>query len=585
MKKTNNVVPNCNFTENEGRFSDENYLWFHPVVFRCFAGVAAFVCFGMAFYGLPVKSTFVPFSLGIGATSLLLLVLHKFIPFELAFFLLLFVFSVIVAIRSAAIHSTLNAAFLCIILIAGSIMTSPMMTTVLFTIQMSYIVIAASIGIFAFSQKVDPATGLYYANTVTVLIPFMIISYVISMVVSRVSIGTIKKQVEQYSLLKKAQDRLLMQEKMASLRILTGGIAHELNNILTSILGNVNLIRLYPKDKEILAAGLVDVESAALRAKNLTGRLQMVSKGESPFKSISSLKETIIDTVNFTLHGSRSPAVFEIVTDLWPVDADIVQISQVVQNLVVNTEQAMSSGGIITVSVTNVHLDETGGIPLVKGDYVKICVKDQGKGIDREIVDKIYDPFFSTKKDGTGIGLTICYSIINNHHGHINVESVPGKGSEFCFYLPAHRGAFPEECSKQTGKKNKEGRALIVDDEEGVIKILERMLRIMGFEVDAAMSGEEAVGLFMKAREGVRSYLVVIIDLTIPGGMNGIETLKKMKEIDPDIKAVISSGYTEEIADVEPGHSGIDAVLPKPYTMGDLTSMLNELLKQRQENK
>lgn len=365
-------------------------------------------------------------------------------------------------------------------------------------------------------------------------------------------------------------------QRLESIGLLAGGIAHDFNNILTVILGNISLARMDLQQQQRVDDLLKEAERATLRARDLTQQLLTFSKGGEPVKKLTTITDLITETANFALRGSNIQCRFNIPDDLWQVNVDKGQISQVISNLVINARQAMPSGGTVEITADNMSLDHSRTlgrrIPLNTGDYIRITVADQGTGISEKHLNKIFDPYFSTKQTGSGLGLTTSYSIIHNHGGHISVESRVDIGSNFYIYLPAYR----QKAAKQTDKITRplfpdSLKVMVMDDEEAVRLIAGRMLKAMGITmVEYAINGEEAIEKFRLAREADQPFDLVIMDLTIPGGMGGKETIKKLVKIDPEVKTIVSSGYTDESILARYKEYGFKAMIAKPFTLEQL---------------
>ncbi len=378
----------------------------------------------------------------------------------------------------------------------------------------------------------------------------------------------------------KAEEEFIKAEKLESLGILAGGIAHDFNNILTSVIGNISLAKIYSPDGKI-AQRLSDAERAALRAKDLTQQLLTFSKGGAPIKGVASVSEIIRDSAHFALRGSNVKCNFHMASDLRTIEVDEGQISQVIHNMIINADQSMPQGGIIDIRCENVDVSETDYLPLKRGQYIKISIADHGVGITKENIAKIFDPYFTTKKKGSGLGLTTSYSIIKRHEGHIAVESEPGVGTTFEIYLPASGKESPKTestCSEGTLCTGK-GRILLMDDEEFIRQVAGEMLGYLGYEVEFASNGEETIDLYKRARESGHTFDAVIMDLTIPGGMGGRDAVRKLIEIDPNVRAIASSGYSNDPVMADYRGYGFCGVVIKPYKADELGNAVHSVLK------
>jgi PAS domain S-box-containing protein len=373
-------------------------------------------------------------------------------------------------------------------------------------------------------------------------------------------------------------------EKLESIGLLAGGIAHDFNNILTAILGNISLAGMEAQPGSEIHKSLEQAEKASLRARDLTQQLLTFSKGGVPVKKLASLTELLRDTAGFALRGSNIKCRFFIPDDLWHAEIDAGQVSQVVHNLVINALQAMPTGGTIELTAENMALSETQslgrGLPLNEGNYIRIAVTDHGSGIPADHLDKVFDPFFTTKQKGSGLGLATSFSIARHHGGHLSVESELGSGSTFYLYLPASRQtSTPRQDIKEKIKPAGKARILVMDDEKGVREVAGRMLRHIGYEdVEFAADGAAAVSLYKAALESGQSFSVIILDLTVAGGMGGRETITQLLSIDPGVKAIVSSGYTDESVMAEYQGYGFCGMIAKPYSLGELGKAVHDVI-------
>lgn len=377
---------------------------------------------------------------------------------------------------------------------------------------------------------------------------------------------------------KKMEQEILKVEKLKSIGILAGGIAHDFNNILVPILGNISLAKLDVDPDSEIAEILTDIEDAAINAKNLVQQLLPFAKGGMPTKETASITEVIKETAIFILRGSNVSCDFFIVDNIWPVNIDYGQMSQVINNLIINASQSMPDGGIIQVRVENIPKGSNNQLPLEDKDHVKISIKDHGTGISKENISHIFDPYFTTKEMGNGLGLSISYTIVKNHDGHITVQSIVGVGSEFSIYLPA--SPIKEVQKKGVGQMllNGKGRILVMDDDVEIRKILGKMIKHMGYDVDFAQHGVEAIELYMQSLHIGCPYDAVIMDLTIPGGMGGKETIRRLKNIDPNIRSIVSSGYSGNPIMTNYSDFGFCGFVAKPYKIQELSDALHNAI-------
>jgi signal transduction histidine kinase/ActR/RegA family two-component response regulator len=376
---------------------------------------------------------------------------------------------------------------------------------------------------------------------------------------------------------KRMEEELLKAQKLESVGILAGGIAHDFNNILTAIIGNISLAKHLVTPEDEIFDLLNEAEMASTRAQGLTKQLLTFAKGGTPIKETASIKDIIKESTTFTLRGSKSICEFFITQDIWPVEVDVGQFNQVINNIMINATQAMPLGGIIKVAVGNLIIDEKDNLPIKPGRYIGISITDQGIGIAEEYLSKIFDPYFTTKQKGSGLGLATSYSIIKRHYGHITVESRLGVGTTFHIYLPASEKAIPEKEEFRLIKG--QGRILVMDDEAPLRRTVGKMLERLGYEAEFAKDGNEAIDMVKKGKEVKKPYDAVILDLTIPGGMGGKECITKLLEIEPGIKAIVSSGYSEDPVLANFQEYGFKGVMPKPFAALSLSKVLHDVLK------
>jgi PAS domain S-box-containing protein len=375
------------------------------------------------------------------------------------------------------------------------------------------------------------------------------------------------------------EQELVRATKLESVGILAGGIAHDFNNILTAIMGNVALAGLDVDSGSEAGRSLREAEKATLRARDLTQQLLTFAKGGEPVRESVQLDGIVREMATFTLHGSRVKPQYEIAEDLWPADADKGQIGRVVQNLVLNAVQAMPEGGTVKIELRNERVVGLSRNALVPGNYVQIAISDTGVGIKAEHLPRIFDPYFTTKQMGSGLGLAAVYSIVHKHRGTIDVESQLGAGTTFRIWLPASAIAPEADVSIAPAEKVAlKGRVLFMDDEEPIRQMAMFLLRRFGFDVVCAADGAEAVKKYCEARDAGNPFALVIVDLTVPGGIGGREAVAQLRAIDPKIKAIVSSGYSSDPVLANYREHGFCGVAAKPYEVSDLAKVLRAAL-------
>ncbi len=378
----------------------------------------------------------------------------------------------------------------------------------------------------------------------------------------------------------KTERELLKAAKLDSLGILAGGVAHDFNNILAGILANLQLAGVKLKKHQDISQYIKGSIEITRKASNLTKQLLTFAKGGDPVKKSASIAKLVKDTVQFALSGSKVKAMFNLPEDIWTVDIDEGQISQVINNLAINAEQAMPIGGILEITAENVAL--VAGNQYNPGQYVKLAIKDHGIGIPTEIINKIFDPFFTTKKTGNGLGLSTSYSIIKKHQGYLEAESTPGVGTIFYIMLPASLSEVALIESQEKIAISGGAKILLMDDEDTIRNVGGEMLICYGYRVTLARDGQETIELYKKAMEMGEPFDTVIMDLTVPGGLGGIETMTILRRIDPEVKAIISSGYANDPVMSDYERYGFSGVVTKPYKFDELNEILNKVIERKQ---
>jgi PAS domain S-box-containing protein len=379
-------------------------------------------------------------------------------------------------------------------------------------------------------------------------------------------------------------------ETLEQLGLLAGGIAHDFNNLLTAIIGNISLASLLLPPDDEMATRLDDAKNASMRARDLAQQLLTFARGGAPIKKTASIGKLIQDTVSFSLRGSHNRSEFEFGPDVAPAEIDAGQISQVVANLVVNADQAMPNGGTLYVSCDNFCYDTNDVVipDLAPGDYVRVRIRDEGVGIPEKYVKRIFDPYFTTKPKGNGLGLATAYSIIKNHNGLLTVESQVHVGTTFTIYLPA-ADAEPEELTVEAPRQltpeiSGTGRVLIVDDEDAIRDLVEFTLTRLGYEVSQAATALQGVEIYQDRLRVGKRFDLVILDLTLPGGMGGKEALKKLIEIDPTVNAIVSSGYATDATMSRYQDFGFRGVIAKPYEAAELGKIVHDVIESSNVN-
>lgn len=384
---------------------------------------------------------------------------------------------------------------------------------------------------------------------------------------------------------KRAEEERLTTSKLESLGTLAGGIAHDLNNILTVISGNIGLAQIEaPTEAGNLLAFLSKAGQAAQHAAHLSGQLLTFSKGGAPLKRITPLGHLVAQAAEFSLYGSNLRADIEIPADLRNADVDPAQIEQVMNALVLNAREAMPHGGTVRIRARNVHLDEHAPAALPPGNYIKVSVADRGPGVPEELSSKIFDPYFTTKSAGAGLGLSMSYSIIKKHGGGLTLESSSPEGATFSFYLPATAAQVPAAPPRPAPTRvviARHQRVLVMDDEPAIRELTSHLLGTLGYEVTAVPDGLEAVRVYERALRHGENFQAVILDATIRGGMGGVATIERLRHIDPQVTAVICSGYSDEAALSRFLTYGFRSALPKPFTRRELADALQRAFQEK----
>jgi len=380
---------------------------------------------------------------------------------------------------------------------------------------------------------------------------------------------TLEKEVEEYR---------LRQQKLESVGVLAGGIAHDFNNILTGILGSISVARMRLQAGEDLGRSLENAESACLRARGLTTQLLTFAKGGAPVKKPLALEAVVREATELVLHGSALSVSIDALPDLPWVDADEGQLGQVLGNLALNAKDAMPFGGELRIRIREVSVSLGDGLPVVPGRFVRVDVEDSGQGIPQEHLSRVFDPYFTTKSNGTGLGLASVHSIVSRHGGCIQVKSTLGKGSCFSLHLPARSpGPIAAVSQVAPSAQNSSRRLLLLDDEVMICQVMKAILERMGHDVVATSSSAQAFAAFTSARESGEPFDAAFVDLTLPGDLGGGEVVSRLRELDPTIKLVVMSGYYVDPIIAQSRERGLFATLQKPFNVDALKEIVDRI--------
>ncbi len=388
----------------------------------------------------------------------------------------------------------------------------------------------------------------------------------------------LKGMVQDITERKKTEVELMKADKLDSLGVVAAGIAHDFNNLLLSILGNVTVARTYLRPEDRVSALLSEVEKASMRARGLTRQMLTLSKGGVPVKEPLRLDELARNICAIVVRSTETRCEFDLPSDLWQAEVDEAQISQVINNIVLNARQAMGDKGVIVVDAGNVLLEVDNDLGLKEGRYVRLSVRDTGTGIGSDIINKVFDPFFTTRNKASGLGLAVSYSIIKKHGGRITVESEAGMRTDFHVWLPAYTVTARPRDGAHAVKAG--AKVLVMDDDEMVRDVAAMMLGALGYEAGIASNGKEAVELFRKARLSGNPFDIVILDLVVPGGMDGKETLARLKDIDPGVRAIVTTGYSHDPVVANFKEFGFAGALAKPYVVSEFADAVKKALSE-----
>lgn len=371
-----------------------------------------------------------------------------------------------------------------------------------------------------------------------------------------------------------------LNEKLESLGFIAGAIAHDFNNIVTAIQGNIALARMVPSRGEDMDGFLDEIDKAAQRASQLAQQLLTFSRTGVPSRKPLKIGNLVNEAAILALKGSKVRHDMSVEDGLWMANADEGMVNQAIYNLVMNAEQTMKEGGVIAIRLENVDREGLRPPGLAESPFVKILIKDSDSGILKEDLGQVFDPVFASKSGRRGLGLATAWSIVKKHEGTITVKSEIGKGTEYSVYLPALTEKPAEQKMVPPKMLKVSGRILVVEDEEQLRKIMRDILSRLGYEVVVADEAESGINRFKEALDQANPFDLAIIDLTLPGGMGGKDLLLYLQEIDPGIKAIITSGYSNDPVMADFKKYGFKGSLVKPYRLADLDRIVKQVLNE-----
>jgi len=380
---------------------------------------------------------------------------------------------------------------------------------------------------------------------------------------------------------KQHEEEQLKMEKLESLGLLAGGIAHDFNNILTGVMGNISFAQMFIDSSHKSYKPLVEAEKASRRATELAYQLLTFARGGEPVRKVISLQHIANETVELVLRGSNVKGIVQIPDSIHGIDADEGQMSQVLHNIIINASQAMPGGGTLTVTAQNEALADNNTLNLPPGRYVRLTISDQGCGIPDDVMKRIFDPYFTTKSAGNGLGLASAHSIINRHGGRIGASSAAGEGTTFTLHLPSIGETYAEyqtDSATQSVDDHPGGSILVMDDEEMIRDMSTQMLEYLGYQATTCASGAEAVTLYKAATDSGTPFSAVIMDLTIPGGMGGKDAAEQILAIDAQARLIVSSGYSNDPIMSDYRAYGFTGAVAKPYNINELSQLISDLL-------
>jgi len=408
---------------------------------------------------------------------------------------------------------------------------------------------------------------------------------------SAIEVALYKVQMESYR--SQVKEEMLKVKKLESMAVFAGGIAHDYNNLLTAIIGYISLAQIQTQPGDKIFRLLSEAEKASMRARDLTKKLSAFYRNDSLLKRPALILPLLKSLIKFTLKDSNIRSELIIPDDIWVCDIDEIRISDAIHNIIINAKESMPLGGAIRITAHNIIVDNkkdcSSPLHIRNGKYIRISVADQGIGIPESHFEKIFDPYFSTKERGSqkgmGLGLTISHSTVKRHNGYIEVESEVGRGTTFHIYLPASENEILKKDDEEIIVDNDKnfpdickGHILIMDDEEIIRDVACQILEHLGYDPKFAEDGEEAIEMYEKAEKSGYPFDIVIVDLVVPNGMGGRETIERLKKIDPHVRAVVSSGYVNDPVMTDFKEYGFIAAVAKPYKINEISTILHQVM-------
>jgi signal transduction histidine kinase/CheY-like chemotaxis protein len=459
-----------------------------------------------------------------------------------------------------------------ILIVTAVIFTNFRLTSAIYAFTLLNLIAIALLDVFGILS--NPNLGYPLSILALLQIPLLSVGYIVAFYVNKILLKSLKAQNTQFQLLKDTQTQLINQEKFKSIKLLAGGIAHDFNNLLTVILGNINLLRLDLVNHSESLELIEEVEAASAQARDLTKELLTFSKETVHLTELVNLSTLLRKSVKFASSGSKTKTITDISTNLWKVQGNPTQLAQVFQNLILNARQAMQAnplGGIIQIIAKNIQLKKENRFNLESGSYISIKVIDSGKGISEEDLPNLFNPYFTTKIGGNGLGLAISHTIVENHGGAITVESTPHKETVFEILIPAYTE------TKVNGGYEKNGDVLILEEDENLIRILKKDLSKLGHTLDVASTCEEVKSLLEDSVKNKAPYKVIILDTLMPIDSHLCESTFILKKIYNDVKIILSSDFAIHPVIKNYRQHGFDAYLPKPFQIRDIRNLIQSL--------